>query len=148
MTRSTTLCSMSSIAAAVFGLTACAALADGPGHGHHGHLPQLQPATPATLPGSCEELAARAAGLPNTVITGSSTVAAGTLALAGQPVAEHCRVTGQDERARQPGGRQDLRHQLRDAPAQGLERPLLPPGQWRHRRQRGAPPPAASAAAR
>ena len=57
-------------------------------------LPQLHPARPAALIGSCEELAARLSGLANTVITGSTTIAAGTLSVAGQPVAEHCRVTG------------------------------------------------------
>ena len=36
-----------------------------------------------------------------------------------------------------PRRRQHLRDRLRDAAAQGLERPLLPPGQRRHRRQRG-----------
>jgi hypothetical protein len=49
---------------------------------------------PADLIGSCEDLAGPLAALPATVITGSSTVAAGTLAVAGQPVAAHCRVTG------------------------------------------------------
>ena len=61
---------------------------------HHEHLPQLSPAKPAALIGTCEELAAKLAGLPNTVITGTTTIAAGTLMLAGQPVAEHCRVAG------------------------------------------------------
>jgi feruloyl esterase len=55
---------------------------------------QLPPATPASLVGTCEELAARFAGLPSTVITASTSVAAGALMLAGQPVAAHCRVTG------------------------------------------------------
>ena len=63
-------------------------------HGKPQHPPQLSPARPATLIGSCEALQAQLAGLPNTVITGSSTVAAGTLQVAGQPVPEHCRVTG------------------------------------------------------
>ena len=63
--------------------------------GHRGHrLPQLAPATPATLVGVCADLVARFAGLPNTLITGSTTVPAGTLAVAGQAVPEHCRVTG------------------------------------------------------
>ena len=57
-------------------------------------LPQLHPARPAALIGGCEELAARLSGLANTVITASTTIAAGTLSVAGQPVAEHCRVTG------------------------------------------------------
>jgi pimeloyl-ACP methyl ester carboxylesterase len=68
------------------------ALAAGDGRPHH--LPQLPPATPATLVGSCDELAGNLAGLPNTVITGSTTVAAGTLQVGGQPVPKHCHVTG------------------------------------------------------
>src|SRR5687768_2405434 len=58
------------------------------------HSPQLSPAQPATLIGTCEGLQAQLSGLPNTVITASSTVGAGTLQLAGQPVRAHCRVTG------------------------------------------------------
>ncbi|MFO1217102.1 MAG: tannase/feruloyl esterase family alpha/beta hydrolase [Burkholderiaceae bacterium] len=57
-------------------------------------LPRLAPAQPAALIGSCADLAARLAALPRTVITASTSVAAGTLAVAGQPVPEHCRVTG------------------------------------------------------
>ncbi|MBN8487644.1 MAG: tannase/feruloyl esterase family alpha/beta hydrolase [Burkholderiales bacterium] len=56
--------------------------------------PQLPPAQPGTLAGSCEDLPARLGGLANTVITGSTTVPAGTLSQGGQPIAEHCRVTG------------------------------------------------------
>ncbi len=73
---------------------AAAALPAFAGPPHGGHVPQLPPATPAVLLGTCEALAAGLAGLPATVITGSSTVPAGTLSLASQPVAEHCRVTG------------------------------------------------------
>lgn len=73
-----------SIAAAAF--PACA-------HGG-GQLPQLPPATPAALVGACEDLLARLAGLPATTISGATTVAAGTLSVGGQPVPEHCRVTG------------------------------------------------------
>jgi feruloyl esterase len=82
-----------SIAAAALASIAVGTVAHDDERDRH-RLPQLHPAKPATLIGSCEELAARLAGLPNTVITGSTTVAAGTLAVAGQPVAEHCRVTG------------------------------------------------------
>ncbi len=65
-----------------------------------GAPPQLPPATPGTLVGTCEELATRLAGLPATAITSATTIAAGTLRVAGQPVAEHCRVTGRtNERA-------------------------------------------------
>ena len=77
-------------AAALAGL-ASPALADGR---HGGRLPQLRPATPATLAGTCEDLVGRLAGLADTTVTASTTVAAGTLAVGGQPVAEHCRVTG------------------------------------------------------
>jgi Tannase and feruloyl esterase len=70
------------------------ALVAADGGGHHSRLPRLSPATPATLIGSCEALATQLADLANTTITASSTVAAGTLVLAGQPVPEHCRVTG------------------------------------------------------
>jgi hypothetical protein len=80
-----------SIAAATLASLALGAAA----HDNHRHrLPRLAPAQPGVLIGTCEDLAARLAGLPNTVLTGSTTVAAGTLAVAGQPVAEHCRVTG------------------------------------------------------
>jgi len=62
--------------------------------GNPHRLPQLAPATPGTLVGNCEDLAGSLSGLANTVITGATTVAAGTLVVAGQPVPEHCRVTG------------------------------------------------------
>jgi feruloyl esterase len=57
-------------------------------------MPQLTPATGATLVGTCDALAAKLAGLANTTITATTTVAAGTLTLAGQPVPAHCLVTG------------------------------------------------------
>jgi len=57
-------------------------------------LPQLTPATPAALAGTCESLTTRLAGLANTAITSAATVPAGTLVLATQPVPAHCRVTG------------------------------------------------------
>jgi feruloyl esterase len=60
----------------------------------HSRLPHLSPTTPATLIGSCEALAAQLSTLPNTSVTASSTVAAGTLTVAGQPVPQHCLVTG------------------------------------------------------
>ena len=109
--------------------------------GHHGkhhkrhkhpHLPQLTPAVPGPLVGTCETLGAllgapapapaplatgavgrafalaatdagiAAAGtptpvpspIPGTTFTGSTTVPAGTVVVGGQPVAEHCVVTG------------------------------------------------------
>jgi len=63
--------------------------------GRHDHrLPVLAAAQPGTLLGACEALASSLAGLAHTTITGATTVAAGTLKVAGEPVAEHCRVTG------------------------------------------------------
>lgn len=56
--------------------------------------PQLAPATAATLVGTCADLAAKLATLADTAITATSTVAAGTLSVGGQPVPEHCLVTG------------------------------------------------------
>lgn len=53
-----------------------------------GKPPQLPPATPAGLAGACEDLLARIGTLPATVFT------AGTLLVGGQPVPEHCRITG------------------------------------------------------
>jgi pimeloyl-ACP methyl ester carboxylesterase len=55
-------------------------------------LPRLTEATPASLL-SCTDLATRLA-LPNTTLTAATLVPAGTLMVAGQPVGEHCRVTG------------------------------------------------------
>lgn len=57
-------------------------------------LPRLSAATPAALNGACADLTTRLASLPNTVITAANTVAAGTLTIGGQPVAEHCQVIG------------------------------------------------------
>lgn len=82
--------SIAAAAIAALPLGGCAADATG----NRDRLPQLSPATPATLVGACEELAARAAGLAHTTITASTTVPVGTLKVAGQSVAEHCRVTG------------------------------------------------------
>ncbi len=56
--------------------------------------PRLAAAQPASLSGACADLQARLAVLPSTVITGATTVPAGTLTVGGQPVAEHCQVTG------------------------------------------------------
>ncbi|HEX6720859.1 MAG TPA: tannase/feruloyl esterase family alpha/beta hydrolase, partial [Burkholderiaceae bacterium] len=82
-----------SIAAATVASLAVGAVAHDNDRERH-HLPRLAPAKPAALVGACEDLAARFAGLPHTAIATSTTVAAGTLAVAGQPVPEHCRVTG------------------------------------------------------
>jgi predicted esterase len=56
--------------------------------------PQLAAALPAPLSGTCESLAGRLASLPNTAISATTTVAAGALTLAGQPLPEHCLVQG------------------------------------------------------
>jgi feruloyl esterase len=69
-------------------LAACASQDDDPG------LPRLAAAQPASLTGACGDLQARLAALPSTVITAANTVPAGTLTVGGQPVAEHCQVTG------------------------------------------------------
>jgi hypothetical protein len=74
--------------AAVLALAGCASQDDDPG------LPRLAAAQPATLSGACADLSARLATLPSTVITAANTVPAGTLTVGGQPVAEHCQVTG------------------------------------------------------
>lgn len=75
-------------------LAALSALALGACGGSDASLPQLSAATPASLSGTCESLAGRLATLANTSITAASTVAAGTLSVGGQPVPEHCLVSG------------------------------------------------------
>jgi feruloyl esterase len=57
-------------------------------------LPRLGAATPAALSGTCAGLAAKLTALANTTITATTDVPAGTLTVGGQPVAEHCQVTG------------------------------------------------------
>lgn len=57
-------------------------------------VPQLPPAQPAELVGSCEALAGALAGLAETTISATTTIAAGTLSVGGQPVPAHCRVQG------------------------------------------------------
>jgi hypothetical protein len=84
----------SRLLAGLAALICAAAPAIAPAHGKPHHDPHLSPARPATLIGTCEALQAQLAGLPNAVITGASTIAAGTLQVAGQPVLAHCRVTG------------------------------------------------------
>ncbi|XYJ08258.1 tannase/feruloyl esterase family alpha/beta hydrolase [Telluria sp. B2] len=56
-------------------------------------LPQLAPAVGATL-GACTELVTRV-NIPDTTITAANEIAAGTLTVAGKPVAAHCQVLGQ-----------------------------------------------------
>ena len=57
-------------------------------------LPQLSAASSSTLAITCTDLATRLASLPTTSISATTTVAAGTLKVAGQDVPEHCLVTG------------------------------------------------------
>ena len=56
-------------------------------------LPQLTQAQAAPLQGSCPDLASRIS-FANTAITAATSVAAGTLTIAGTPVPAHCQVTG------------------------------------------------------
>jgi Tannase and feruloyl esterase len=85
-------CGSIAVCGLAFGLVlAGSAAAD---NGRRPGLPQLSPAQPATLIGACEDLGASLAGLANTTISTASTVAAGGLLVAGQPVPQHCRVTG------------------------------------------------------
>jgi hypothetical protein len=62
------------------------------GCGGDSALPQLSEAVPSTFTGDCAKLATSISGLKGTVITGSSTVAAGLLSNISTP--EHCLVTG------------------------------------------------------
>ena len=57
-----------------------------------GKLPRLSAATTSTRIASCASLAGFA--FARTAITSSTTVAAGAETLAGQPIAEHCLITG------------------------------------------------------
>ncbi|MBD8530522.1 MULTISPECIES: tannase/feruloyl esterase family alpha/beta hydrolase [unclassified Massilia] len=63
-------------------------------------IPQLAPAVGATL-GACEALASRIT-YPEAVITSATSIAAGTLTIAGKPVGQHCLVTGQLARRTSP----------------------------------------------
>lgn len=71
----------------VTGISGCGGGGDDP--------PRLSAATPAALPSTCEALATQWGTLPTGLtITGVTTVAAGTLKVAGQDIGEHCLVTG------------------------------------------------------
>lgn len=83
-TRSRALPATLAAALPVLLLAACGGSNDG--------IAQLAEARPASLL-SCNDLAAKIS-FPNTRITAAETVAAGTLTVAGKPIAEHCRVTG------------------------------------------------------
>ncbi|MBX3655131.1 MAG: tannase/feruloyl esterase family alpha/beta hydrolase [Ramlibacter sp.] len=77
------------------GVAAAALAACGGGGGNSAAaLPQLAPASPAALAFTCAELPGKLTGLANTTITSSTLVAAGTLSVGGEPVPEHCLVTG------------------------------------------------------
>jgi predicted esterase len=56
--------------------------------------PQLTPASSAAFSGACADMTPRLAALANTSITAVNTIPAGSLTVAGQPIAEHCQVTG------------------------------------------------------
>ncbi|MFM0283264.1 tannase/feruloyl esterase family alpha/beta hydrolase [Paraburkholderia sediminicola] len=56
-------------------------------------LPQLSAASPGTLAGNCAALAARLT-FANTVFASVTDVPAGTLNVAGKPIAEHCLIQG------------------------------------------------------
>lgn len=73
---------------------AAAALLGACGSGGSDAPPQLTQATAQNLAVSCSELAGRLGSLPATTITATTSVPAGSLTLAGQPVREHCLVTG------------------------------------------------------
>ncbi|NML16380.1 tannase/feruloyl esterase family alpha/beta hydrolase [Azohydromonas caseinilytica] len=73
-------------ALALLSLAACGGGDDAP--------PRLAAATPASLGGTCEALAAKLAGQADTRIESVTTEAAGKLMQGGQPVAEHCLVKG------------------------------------------------------
>lgn len=63
------------------------------GCGGSSYIPQLSAAQPGTFAGDCAALASSISGLTGTVITGASTVAAGTL-VSNISMPEHCLVTG------------------------------------------------------
>ncbi len=80
--------------AALSALVGVAVAGDGNDHHRrHSALPQLSPATPGALVGTCESLATRIT-FADTSVTGAATIAAGTLLVGGQSVPAHCRVTG------------------------------------------------------
>ncbi len=57
-------------------------------------VPQLAAAVGAVYSGDCASLQTALSGLANTQITAAESVAAGSLTVAGTPIAEHCRITG------------------------------------------------------
>jgi len=83
----------SAIAMAAMASMALAACGGNSHDNNASSLPQLSAAAPANLPGSCEALASRLV-FANTVFATVTTVAAGTLTVAGKPVAQHCLIQG------------------------------------------------------
>jgi poly(3-hydroxybutyrate) depolymerase len=68
-------------------------------------LPQLSAAKPAMLVGTCEELIPKLSALPGTKVTSAKSVPAGEVEVGGNPVGEHCLVTGSmDNRTGEPNG--------------------------------------------
>jgi pimeloyl-ACP methyl ester carboxylesterase len=76
---------------AIAGQTAPGDVAAAPGGSAKPALPQLEPAEPGELQ-ECASLTEF--DFPSTEITSASVVAAGTLQNRGEPIGEHCRVTG------------------------------------------------------
>lgn len=74
------------LVAAIAVLTGCGSGDDSP--------PQLSAAQPQRLSGTCADLGGRLTDLQDTTITSVTTVPAGQLTVGGQPVREHCLVTG------------------------------------------------------
>ncbi|MFC5500194.1 tannase/feruloyl esterase family alpha/beta hydrolase [Caenimonas terrae] len=74
-------------------LAVCAALTACGGGGGDDPV-RLSAATGAPLFGSCADLAPRLSTLANTTITAVNSVPAGSLTVAGQPIAAHCQVLG------------------------------------------------------
>lgn len=70
----------------------------GCGGGGGGVLVRLPAAQAGTMAGTCADVAGRLTALSNTTITATTSVPAGSLTIAGQPVREHCQVTGQMHR--------------------------------------------------
>ena len=104
--------------AARFGAAALALLlaSGAQAHGRGRHLPQLSPATPAALVGTCESLVDRLGGLaiPPSPPPPPSPPAPSWSPAAGRPSIAASAGTCS---AHQPGGRQDLLDPVRDAPA-------------------------------
>jgi feruloyl esterase len=81
-------------AAAMLALAACGGNdVDSAGSTDASALPRLSAATPGTLAANCAALAAKLT-FANTVFTSVTDVAAGTLNVAGKPIAEHCLIQG------------------------------------------------------